>query len=468
MIDRKCSIFHGILMVLVSAVLASPPVFASPSHTVRPYFENEKGPSRPPKMRTHEPAAPGVDMAGRPVSEPAAWSSNIGMSVKPRGEARFVHGELTACRAEFRNATGRAVIILSFEPFESMGCARIFMCGRVPGRVEKMPENSVYKYPGALRYDRSELNYDDEGRTNNINPEALTKEVFYEGFLLPGQSAAVDFYHRPLSRSEKFVVEYLVAGRDYDGTAGSLSPFSVYVPAAGVKNAWNGLLMAPFEAERWNAAYSLAQTVAPRGNYISDRAVIARGAEKAPVCRARIDVEYDFFRDPSVNETVFSAEMARVAAAAIDRGNRRDVILSYSSLFNGYVVHAGDGCWILKSPEQKNRGEIRLPRTPAALFRDVDEKGFVVLKVGPPRPHEGHDALMAGWKLWGKYEVLRGGEGMSGPGAGILPEGHFVRVRRANFREFIEEAGEKRCRITQKSFDSGIRYYDLECPRSSY
>ena len=458
-----CRTFKARVSIVLALALTL--LWVSQPFAARPYFENEKGVWRASKERTPD---------FTPVTERFVnSSSNISMTMKPLNESRFTHGEITLCRAVLKNTTGRAIVITGFEPVESIGCDRISLAGRLPGRVEKMPEDTVRRSEGAagnfdceaFRYDRSEMNYYDA--INEIPRGDMTKDKFYEGFLLPGQFVTVELFHRPLSRIEKFVVEYMVAGGEYDGAAASLSPFSVYVPDKTVKNVWNGIVMRPFEEACWNSAYSSTPVVAPRGSHMSDRAVIVRGAEKSPVYRAKIDMEYDFFRDPSQNEVVFSADIARRAAAAVDCMNYRDSSLSYSSLFNGYVVHAKDACWILKSPSQRNRGDTVLPDVPASLFRDIDEKGFILVKVGAPRPREGRDRMRPGWKFWGKYEALTGGAGDSCPGVEILPDGEFIRVKRDNFRGFIEEAGERRCRLESRSYNFGMRFYEIVSPEKS-
>ncbi|MFO7958215.1 MAG: hypothetical protein R6X33_14105 [Candidatus Brocadiia bacterium] len=271
---------------------------------------------------------------------------------------------------------------------------------------------------------------------------------FYTGLLLPGQEVTVETSYRPIVRAESFRVLYAAAHQAYDGTAGSLAPFRVYIRETG-----NTMVCTyvPFTGERWRQIVSANPTVRPVGPDAGERAAVIEDVPRRPDAKQAV-LEFQ----PEYSTAGFFLEEARERAAEIAGAEPEDLRLVYCEALGGYVVEPEGGGWILTGPDQNARG-ARLPPLPAVMLRDVDEAGNVKVKVGDEQEGFGPQEHPAGWSLWGKYPVQYGD--------GMYTRGEFVHIDAAKLREFLAEVHSRGGSLTDWRYYFRYRYYVLEVPQ---
>ena len=345
------------------------------------------------------------------------------VQIAPVDGKAFPFGQFCKTAFTLTNVSGYAVVALGIQPLPRRHERAILLTSEVGG-FEKLDGRDAYRV-----------------RSRGQEP---ARSRLHHGLLLPGEQVTVHGNFRAVAREERFQINCDIAdGRPYDGTVGSLAPFVVYIrdDADGKEN--QPPLYVPFEESKWKASYRQGMAILTAEDYRYRSAVVidpqavealrkSRPGERiAPPSTRRswaASVHLDYEGTP------FVLEDARKAIARI-RGNEQECLAVYCLALGGYVVFEKGREWILRSPDQSDRGPL-LPMMSNSLIGNLDLHGKIEVRVGEKPQASALDGKPAGWTFWGRYPVHYGDDWKYQPG-------EFITITGESLLAFLQTVGEQ-------------------------
>ncbi|MDD5492018.1 MAG: hypothetical protein PHV60_04985 [bacterium] len=349
----------------------------------------------------------------------------IDLSFNSKEQSILKFGQINKVNIILKNVSNKALVILEISSITNPNENLITLFGNKYGSVDKLNNEDGYYY--------------------NPTTQCPTFMFFYEGFLLPNQKLSISFDYRPISKHELFAVKYISAKNEYDGKAKSLYPFDVYLATDDDR-------YRHFKEDDWLQIYRSAPELEQVSPYASKRGILIPGLEDKLNTMAQsviVPVEIE------LEEKMFTVELACQTTANIIGREIAKNSISYSSIFEGYVIQEKDYSWILKNPNQKNRNEL-LPLFSLSLIKDIESYGSVRVKVGDQQENSALMGKKAGWKLWENYPVSYGD--------GKYIHGEFIEIAKAELLDFLRQVYKRGGIITEKYYFIQSRYFVLQIP----
>jgi|GEM_PF-2427494 len=344
----------------------------------------------------------------------------VTIGVKRADGGPLIAGEVVEALVTLYNTSKQAVVVLRLMPMFHQGEDPIVLAGPVYGDVTEKEGGYIHDFVA----------------------QQPSKIPLHAGLLLPGQAMQVKVTYRPVGFNECFLVSYLRAARQYDGTPASLAPLSVFIPDPAKDNL-ESRAYEPFTDAGWRALCKSMPVAEPTGPGAAERAVIVKMVPgtvmlEAPVITSLRTVFGDF---PIL-------EQLRGKAAEIAGRPADELALGYSKALGGYVVIEDHKRWLLVDDFQTERGKT-LPAFPLQLLKDAD-RGKVRVQIDPRQP----DAEPEGEKFWDVYPVERGD--------GMYTHGLFITVDAAGLPAFLDAVLAHHGSLEMDQYFFSSRYYKLK------
>jgi hypothetical protein len=346
----------------------------------------------------------------------------LSIKLLTENKQKFEFGQFTPSTFVIQNLSEKALVILGIRFITNSTEDPISLASSVYGSISKIDNQEGYSY-------------------NQLSQQA-TSDAFYAGFLLPGERVMITTNFRPVSQKESLYITYIASSDKYNGTKESLKPLNPYIPKyiEGKMPVYY-----PFNEPNW---LSLSQTYPSTGQVGPDapkRAILMPDLkqEKQHIIAA-IPISYQ--------ADVFSIESAEKTASKISGLKSVSFKLAYSNALGGFIVFEDNCIWILKNENQTIKGDI-FNKCPPSLFKDIDLKTSVSIRVGDKQEGFGPEEHPAGKKFWDKYPIYYGD--------GMYTNGEFISIDKNNLLLFLKDLTQNRIALKEHSYYFSNKYFEI-------
>lgn len=340
-------------------------------------------------------------------------------------------GEYKVMLLTLYNQSSYALLVMQLQSFIDQGTLPLLLSQHVPGNFVK-EAGDAYRYEGSA-----------SGTSST--------HLLHAGLLLPGQILQIVFRQRMVELSTIFTVTYHMAANRYTGTADSLQPFDVYIPAPAIDDAGRAQIgrYLPFEEKRWRevcSGHERLDNAWPALSGRGGRSVLVMGELPDPIIG----------KAPGVvpfSPKGFFALTGRVFASTITRKRNDELGITYSEVYGGFIVAEGENCWVLHSARQRQRG-TPLPRVPLSFFNAVEHSGTMV-RISEQLPEIRRNGP-ADWSLWDTFPVFYIDDEQL--------HGEFITVHRAQLQTFLTLLQENSGELSEERLTFQECHYVLQYP----
>ncbi len=401
------------------------------------------------------------NMSNPTQTESGIWAP-VTLDVKPVDSVSFVFGEFQKVAFTLKNVSDWRIVVTSIQPVVNWGEEAISLFGAVYGKIDRDSEKDLYIY--------------------NMLSQRRTKQTFYEGLLLPGESVTIHHVYRPVAQKEQFRVSYCVLDKTTSNDRQATTPLAIYIPNVNTNkqrrpatsrmsfkvntNRWSmsSLYYYPFDIKRWKALNQVGKPITRIGTDCSYRAVLIPDlhdfrkivlSDPKKTGWSRSVQSYTKVIPISCDSDFITFETALKTVGRIIPGKRfRECKVIYCRSLSGYLVSEVGYSWILTNPNQTNVGTLLPGKLHPLLAKEIDVKGSIRVKVGDKQVGFGSDVEKADWKFWDHYPVIYGD--------GMYTQGEFIEITQEQLLDFLRAAYQKGFVLNRRPYYFDSAYYVLE------